>query len=265
MTVTNDPGVCGAIVTFTVIATDPTFPSMTNAPIECTYPSGSLFPVGVTTNLCTVKDTFGNQSSCSFIVTVLDLEAPQIQAPESITVGNDPGLCGAVVNYSVTATDNCSATLIIDPPSGSFFPKGTNLVTCTATDPSTNVTVKTFPVIVNDIEPPAIQSVTPSQNSLWPPNHNMIPITVSVVATDNCAIESEKIVSVTSNESVNARGDGNTSPDWTVTGDLTLELRAERSGTGDGRVYTITVEVTDTSENKSQKAATVTVPKGNGH
>ncbi len=265
MTATNDPGVCGAVVTFTVIATDPTFPSMTNAPIECTYPSGSLFPVGVTTNLCTVEDTFGNQSSCSFTINVLDLEAPQIQAPESITVGNDPGLCGAIVNYTIIATDNCSATLITSPPSGSFFPKGTNLVTCTATDPSTNVTVKTFPVIVNDIEPPAIQSVTPSQNSLWPPNHSMIPITVSVVATDNCAIESTKIISVTSNESANAQGSGNTSPDCTITGDLALELRAERSGTGSGRVYTITVEVTDTSKNKTQKTTNVTVPKSNGH
>jgi hypothetical protein len=261
MTVTNDPGVCGATVAFTVTASDPSFPSATNANIVCTYPSGSLFPVGVTTNVCTVQDTFGNESSCLFLITVFDLEAPRIQAPASVSVGNDPGQCGAVVTFAVTATDNCSASLVVWPPSGSFFPKGTNLVTCTAMDPSGNMTIKTFPVIVSDIEPPAIQSVTASPASLWAPNHKMNPISVSVVATDNCAIASTRIVSVHSNEPANGVGDGNTSPDWLITGDLTLELRAERSGTGNGRVYTVTVEVTDTSGNKTQKTTAVVVPK----
>lgn len=259
---TNAPGICGAPVTFNVIATDPTFLLNTNPPnVECTFPSGSVFPVGITTNLCTVRDTFGNQSSCSFIVTVLDLEPPVIHAPASVSVGNDPGQCGAIVTFTVTATDNCSATVLCSPSSGSFFPKGTNLVSCVATDPSGNTATNMFPVIVSDVEPPVIQDVKATPDSLWPPNHKMVPITLTVTATDNCEIVSTRIVEVKSDEASNAAGSGNTSPDLQVTGDLTLELRAERSGTGNGRNYTITVEVADGSGNKSQKTVVVVVPK----
>jgi hypothetical protein len=68
-------------------------------------------------------------------------------------------------------------------------------------------------------------------------------------------------VEVSSNESPNGRGDGNTSPDWSVTGELTLQVRSERSGKGKGRIYTITVEAADVDGNKSHKTTTVTVPK----
>ena len=115
--------------------------------------------------------------------------------------------------------------------------------------------------IDGDITPPVIQSVTAAPNVLWPPDHSMVPVVISVVATDNYAIASEKIVAVSSNESSNATGDGNTSPDWVITGDLSLELRAKRAGTGNGRVYTITIEVTDTCGNKTQQNTTVAVPK----
>ena len=85
-----------------------------------------------------------------------------------------------------------------------------------------------------------------SPATLWPPNHKMRPVTVTVDATDACDPNfSCEIVSVTSNEPANGIGDGNTSPDWSITGPLTLELRAERAGPGTGRIYTITVECTD--------------------
>lgn len=43
--------------------------------------------------------------------------------------------------------------------------------------------------------------------------------------------------------------DGNTELDWEITGDLTVLLRAESSGLGNGRVYTIHIECTDNSQN----------------
>jgi hypothetical protein len=72
-----------------------------------------------------------------------------------------------------------------------------------------------------------------------------------------------RIISVASNEPVEGLGDGDTAPDWLVTGNLTLNLRAERSGKGAGRVYTMTVECADASGNRSTKAVTVTVPRNN--
>ena len=73
-----------------------------------------------------------------------------------------------------------------------------------------------------------------------------------------CGVVEYRVVS--SNEPVNGTGDGDTAPDWVITGNLTVDLRAERSGTGSGRVYTITVRCTDASGNSSTKTVTVTVP-----
>jgi hypothetical protein len=254
LVVTNEPGLCGAAVSFGVTVSDPTLMVSTNF----TYPSGTFFPVGTVTNVVTVTDTFSNTYQCSFSITVQDVEPPQIHAPASINVGNDPGLCGAKVQFVVTATDNCSATVVCVPPSGSFFPKGTNIVTCTASDPSGNRATNTFPVIVRDIEPPVIHSIVATPATLWPPDHKIISVRLKVDATDNCQLASTRIVGVTSNQPVDGHGDGHTSPDWVVTGDLTLQLRAERSG-GKDRVYTITVEAADVDGNKSRKTVTVTV------
>jgi len=59
-------------------------------------------------------------------------------------------------------------------------------------------------------------------------------------------------------------GDGDQAPDWQITGDLAVNLRAERSGKGTGRIYTITVECNDTSGNTATKTVTVSVPHDSG-
>ena len=91
----------------------------------------------------------------------------------------------------------------------------------------------------------------------------MVPVILAVDATDNCDSVCQ-VISVESNEPVNGLGDGNTAPDWVITGDLTVKLRAERSGTGSGRIYTITVKCTDQSGNSSTDTAKVSVPHDKG-
>ncbi len=71
--------------------------------------SGDTFPVGTTTNTFEYDDGINPVQTCSFDVTINDTEDPVITCPGDITVNNDPGVCGAVVNYTVTATDNCSS------------------------------------------------------------------------------------------------------------------------------------------------------------
>ena len=66
-----------------------------------------------------------------------------------------------------------------------------------------------------------------------------------------------RIVSVDSSEPDTRPGAG---PDWEITGDLTVRLRAERSGPGPGRAYTITVECRDGAGNRTAGTATVAVP-----
>jgi hypothetical protein len=159
---------------------------------------------------------------------------------------------------------------------------GTNIVAVTAADSNGGESSCDSTIIVQDTIPPVITNKTLSPATLWPPNHKMVPIRISVVAQDACCVAAWKIVSVTSNETVvksngknkgnshgngknNGNGSGNTSPDWIITGDHGLSLRAERAGTGTGRVYTITVQAQDCAGNLSAPATlTVTVPHDQG-
>ena len=88
----------------------------------------------------------------------------------------------------------------------------------------------------------------------------MVPVAITVSVADQCdaAVECE-IVSVTSNEPVQGSGIGDR--DWEITGNLTLNVRAERSGKGSGRIYTILVACTDASGNRATSAVTVAVPR----
>ena len=126
--------------------------------------SPRVFPVGTTTVIATALNGAG-YDSCSFKVIVEDTEPPVITCPANITQANDPGQCGAVINYTVTATDNCtsSVTVTVQPASGTFFPVGITTVNATATDASGNTSTCSFTVTVNDVEPPVIHDlfVTP--------------------------------------------------------------------------------------------------------
>ncbi len=97
------------------------------------------------------------------------------------------------------------------------------------------------------------------KDNLGIPNHKMFDVFAGYTATDltgaTCSL------SVVSNEAIEGLGDGDTSPDWFVLDAHRVQLRAERSGLGSGRIYTITVTCRDTTGNTSQAAGTVTVQK----
>jgi hypothetical protein len=117
---------------------------------------------------------------------------------------------------------------------------------------------------VLDITPPTL-TVSLSPNSLWPPNHKMKDITATIVAKDECDPNpTVRLLSVTSNEPDNGLGDGDTANDVAGaaynTDDRAFQVRSERSGGGNGRVYTVTYEAKDASGNTTVKTATVVVP-----
>ena len=70
----------------------------------------------------------------------MDTENPQIICPGNLLFGKDSGQNSkSNVAYTVTATDNCVVTnLTCEPPSGSTFAVGTNVVNCTVQDSSGN-------------------------------------------------------------------------------------------------------------------------------
>ena len=230
-------------VSFVVTATD----AIDGAPsVECDPPSGTTFPFGTTTVQCAAFDDHLNYSYASFDVTITG-GLPVITVPANMTVeATSPA--GAVVTFTATATNDGVVTC--NPPSGSTFPIGSTSVNCTATNAAGSDT-EVFQVRVRDTQAPVILEVHTLPNQLWPPDHKMVPVSVTVLAVDVAdASPYSSIVAVSSNQPVNGTGDGDTAPDWEITGPLTLNLRAERSGNGT-RVYTIVVRTTDASGNSS--------------
>jgi hypothetical protein len=205
------------------------------------------------------NDGHGNISTQTQKVIVKDVTAP---VPSSGSLPDVTGECAASIGSAPTAMDNCAGMLTgttTDPLT--YTTQGTFTVHWTFSDGNGNQTAQTQTVVVRDTIAPTIQSLTASPNVLWSPNHQMVPVNISALVNDACDSSAvTKIIAVTSNEPVNGSGDGDTSPDWAVTGNLTLNLRAERAGSGSGRVYTITVESRDASGNVSVKQVTVTVP-----
>jgi hypothetical protein len=159
ITVNNDPGVCGALVTYAAPVGTDNCAGATTAQ-TAGLPSGATFPIGTTVNTFEVTDAAGNKASCSFRVTVVDNENPKIACPADITVNNDPGACGAVVAYATPAgTDNCAGATTAQTaglPSGATFPVGTTVNTFEVTDAAGNKATCTFRVTVVDNELPTI-------------------------------------------------------------------------------------------------------------
>ncbi|HKG23115.1 MAG TPA: HYR domain-containing protein, partial [Blastocatellia bacterium] len=136
---------CGAAVAYPA-------PQVTDCgAVTCTPPSGSTFPVGLTTVTCT---TFAGPA-CSFDVTVVDNIPPTIDCPGSIVIKPPQGASSAVVSFPApTVTDNCpGATVQCQPPAGASFPPGVTTVICVATDAAFNGKSCSFTVTVDNQAP----------------------------------------------------------------------------------------------------------------
>ena len=101
---------------------------------------------------------------------------------------------------------------------------------------------------------------TPSM--LWPPDHKMVNVAIGYAVTDNCdpAPAITCGLGVASNEPIDGTGDGDTAPDWIVVDTHHVQLRSERAGNGNGRVYTVTVGCKDSKNNASSATTAVGVP-----
>ena len=86
-----------------------------------------------------------------------------------------------------------------------------------------------------------------------------MPVRVQAIVSDECGPATWGIISVSSSEPEDGRGSRHTAPDSQIISNDTLLLRAERSGNGNGRVYTITVQANDLSGNASQEIVTIPV------
>lgn len=230
-------------------------------------PAGNVFPVGTTDVTYTAEDDFGTTASASQPVIVTDGTPPVLTIPPGIETSNDPGAASAILDPGeATVSDNCVARRLEALRSDGLslsapYPIGTTTITWTATDDAGNVASGKQPIEVRDVESPVLSGLSVDKPVLWPPNHKMIDVTVGYQVTDNSGEAPACSLSVASNEAVNGTGDGDATPDWIVLDAHRLRLRAERSGRGNGRVYTVTLTCADAAGNAASQLVTVSVPK----
>jgi hypothetical protein len=194
---------------------------------------------------------------------IVDLTPPELTLPSPLTV-EARGPEGAVVTFTATALDDRDGVVpvALTPPSGTTFALGTTVVTATATDAAGNTATGTFEVTVRDTTPPLGPVAFPWPPVLLFPNHRMVPVRVFAFTAD--AVDPDptvRIISVTSSEPVSGTGPGDLEPDWEITGDLRVNLRAERAPHGPGRLYTVVIESRDFAGNASTRPVFVIVPR----
>jgi len=235
---------------------------------ETGHPFRREFPALFTGQPASVKvnvgslDTLPAGASRSFDISVSNTGAAAtyaLQATSSV-----PGVTAFVAPNFVTVNGGASATsqLTVNVPAGT--PQGTEVaITITATNTGNaaifNSATVTFSVETN--RPPDTAGAAPSIATLWPVNHRMVDVGIKDVTDPDGDPVTIQITRITQSEPVNGAGDGNTCGDATGEGTAIAHLRAERSGTGSGRVYLIEFSASDGKGGTSTGSVMVTVPK----
>ena len=226
-------------------------------------------------DLCMVSDDM-----CTILNTKLELPEPPVNSapvagagPDQIVECSGPNGTEVVLDGSDSSDpdgDNITFTWVgmFGTMTGEtiypYFPLGMHTITLTVDDGKGNTDTDITVVTVMDSTAPTL-SVSLSPNVLWPPNHEKVSITASIQVSDTCddspMVELESIVC---NEPDNGLSDGNTNDDIKEasygTDDRAFSLRAERAGSGDGRIYSIYYEAADSSGNSVTVSENVTVP-----
>jgi hypothetical protein len=116
-------------------------------------------------------------------------------------------------------------------------------------------------VIVPPNRPPSCASAAAGPTVIWPPNHKMVDVKINGVTDPDVGdTVTVRATGVTQDEPLNSRADGSTTPDAVITAAGAVSVRAERQGTGDGRVYVIAFTGTDNHGATCTGQVTVAVP-----
>jgi predicted outer membrane repeat protein len=174
----------------------------------------------------------------------------------------------------LNATANVPGSFVYTPPAGTILSLGSGQplsVTFTPTN-TANYNTASRSVTINVVDTTAPTLTLKSNLTFWPPDHMYRTVTMSQMVqsvSDGCSttlgIGNVVIEKVTSDEPDDVAGDadGNTTNDIVIAADCkSVQLRAERDETKNGRVYVITLRVRDASNNTTRKDFKVSVPIG---
>lgn len=159
---------------------------------------------------------------------------------------------GSEISTAVTATAD--------------LPVGTHTFTLTVSDGEDTDADEVVVEVEDTIAP--VLTYNQVTSNLWPPNHKMVLVLTGISASDLVNGATEVNVTVTSNEPANGWGDGNTEQDYEIVthsdGTVDVYLRAERSGRGGGRTYTVAMSAADAAGNTAVASVTASVAKSQG-
>lgn len=241
----------------------------------CLEPAPSLSLGGHTLTLEVTDGVFTVSDTMTLTIFNTPPEGQVAPTYQEVEINTDVTITGAVADFDGDPVSYqwCKGSEVLDsgvasPPVGGdwiaipdltipAFPLGVQEVQLVVDDGVNPEGVTTATVMVVDTTAPTLTAES-SVTMLWPPNHTLRPVTICANTADNGGGAVTLAVEITSNEP----GDD----DWYVdsiddaTGVIELRLRAERTGSGDGRVYTITVTATDASSNESTSVVEVRVP-----
>jgi uncharacterized repeat protein (TIGR01451 family) len=215
-------------------------------------------------------DGVNNTATATATFTVVDGTPPvlTVNGPNPLVVECHTTL----VDPGATATDNCVANPAVTSTNNVNMNVPGNYTINYSTTDGTNTVTASRAVTVVDTTAPTL-TLNGSTINLWPPNHayHTINLTQFVTgASDGCDggvdINDVVISKVTSDEPENSGGDGNTLNDIVIAANCkSVQLRSERQGNGNGRVYTIHFRLRDASGNTTTATAQVKVPKSQGN
>ena len=179
--------------------------------------------------------------------TYVSASAGCLQAAGTVTCTAGTLASGASTSFTITVTAGSALSVI----------NNTGTVAGNQFDPNTANNTSTVRTTLN--HNPVCTAVTAGPN-LWPPNHKLRTITLSGATDPDGDPITWTVTGVTQDEPTNGLGDGDTAIDAVLGTGNTLQVRAERSGLGDGRVYRITYTVDDGRGGSCTSVATVGVP-----
>ncbi len=186
---------CSAVVDYSVpMAFDNCDQTLELVNMDSLYLPGDTFPAGTTVVTYMATDDYGNTASCSFAVTVADLNPPVLDTcPANISLVALPDTCGAFATWTPPgATDDCTQDVSITSTysPGAFFPVGTTVVEYEAQDNGANSATCSFTVTVTETVPPVISNCPLGFVFEMPSDKCDTLVTwTPPTATDNCALD----------------------------------------------------------------------------
>jgi hypothetical protein len=219
---------------------------------------------GITTLSLFATDNAGNVEPAHTMSIQID-KTPPVVTPRLSPVANANGWNNTDVTVSFACADALSGLAPGSPPAATVLSsEGTNQqVSGTCFDLAGNPASATVSGINIDKTPPALSGLPAAGCTLWPPDRKFVTV-ATISAADSLAGLAALNVTGTSSEPMDPND-----PDIVITGTglqpRMVQLRADRLGTGSGRVYTINTVATDAAGNTMSATSTCTVPHDQGN